>query len=280
MRGIRFPGRQGYGGRQSVKARLIMAGLMVGLTFFVYLGRSSTNEITGETQRVGMNISEEISLGLHTAPQMIRQHQGVSGSEEDNARVEAIGRKLLEGLNSELSRQGRKNPYPFEFTLLSDAQTINAFALPGGQVFITEALYQQLSSEDQVAGVIGHEIGHVLARHGAQQMAKGELTTGLASAVGVAAGDVEVGRMARMASQLLNMRYGREHELQSDEWGVKLMMMAGYDPEAMIGVMKVLEQASAGGPPEFFSTHPKPANRVAYLREIIDRAKSRVVPEN
>jgi predicted Zn-dependent protease len=138
-------------------------------------------------------------------------------------------------------------------------------------VFITQALYGALETEGQLAGVLGHEIGHILARHGNKQMARQGLFQGVAGAVGVLGGDMNSARMGQMISAVLSTKYGREAELESDKWGVRLMAMAGYDPTSMIGVMKILEEASGagGGPPEFLSTHPKPANRVEYIKEVI-----------
>jgi predicted Zn-dependent protease len=221
---------------------------------------------------VALSEKDEIALGLHAMPQMIRQHGGEHPDPRAQAHVDRIGGRLLAALNKWLAGHNppRRNPFPFEFHLLRDSRTINAFALPGGQVFITQALYQRLQTEGQLAGVIGHEIGHVLSRHGAQRLAQQRLTQGLAGAAGVAGGDINSARLAQAVGELVNMRYGREDELESDKWGVRLCAMAGYDPKAMYGVMKVLEEAApGGGPPEMMSTHPKPANRAKYVEEVI-----------
>src|SRR5262249_21699804 len=155
--------------------------------------------------------------------------------------IERVGHKLLAGgFEGEL-------PYPFEFHLLADPHTVNAFALPGGQVFITVALFGRLETEGQLAGVLGHEIGHVIERHGAQHLAKAQLTQGLIGAVAVGASDPnspldpqQAAMIASMVGQLINLRYGREDELQSDRWGVQLMLDSGYDPNSMIRVMEIL----------------------------------------
>ena len=136
-----------------------------------------------------------------------------------------------------------------------------------------------METEGQLAGVVGHEIGHVLSRHGAQRLAKQKLTQGLAGAAGVAGGDASSARMAMAIGQMINMQYGRQDELQSDEWGVILTTNAGYDPRAMIGVMKILDEAGGPSPPEWLSTHPKPANRARYLEELIAKAFPNGVPD-
>jgi predicted Zn-dependent protease len=153
--------------------------------------------------------------------------------------------------------------------LLGRDRSINAFALPGGQVFITESLFRSLTNEGQLAGILGHEIGHVLERHGAERISQNQLLQGLAGAAGVAGGDINSARMAQMIAGLVSMKYGRSDELESDRWGVELVTLAGYDPEHMIEVMDILERAGGSAPPDILSTHPSPANRREYINRII-----------
>jgi predicted Zn-dependent protease len=203
---------------------------------------------------------------------MAQMHGGPSRSADSQAWVGRVGERLLAALDKDLATKNRRNPYRqhFNFTLLADDRTVNAFALPGGQVFITAALFRALETEGQLAGVLGHEIGHVIERHSNQRMAKDQLIQGLAAAGGVAGGDVDSARMAQAIGQMVSMKYGRADELESDKWGVRLTYMAGYDPRSMIGLMKILDEASNGAsPPEFLSTHPKPDNRVAYIEHVI-----------
>jgi predicted Zn-dependent protease len=181
-----------------------------------------------------------------------------------------------------LQAQGRRDPYrdAFRLTLLDDPRTINAFALPGGPVFITEGLYRRLKTEGQLAGVLGHEIGHVLSRHSNKQLARQGLFQGIAGAVGVLGGDINSARMGQMISSVISTSYGRDAELEADRWGVRLSAQAGYDPRAMIGLMKILDEAGGGGgQPEFLSTHPKPANRIEYIKQVIAEQFPNGVPE-
>ena len=277
-------GGPSVGGRNNFKKRLILALILALFALVSYYGKpGDENAVTGEIERVAMiDEAQEIQLGLQAAPEMVRQHGGPSASAGDQQRVQQIGFRLLDALEQELRAKSRHNPYyeAFRFTLLADNKMVNAFALPGGQVFITEALYRDLQTEGQLAGVLGHEIGHVLARHGNKQMAKQGLFQGLAGAAGVLGGTEESARSAQMISAMISMKYGREHEHESDRWGVRLCAMAGYDPYAMIGVMEILDQATGGqGPPEFFSTHPKPVNRVAYIKQVIREEFPDGVPE-
>jgi predicted Zn-dependent protease len=286
--GFPFGGRQyGDGGsprRSNIKVRLIIAAVIVLFTLFAYYGRpGDENQITGETQRVALNEeTDEVQMGLQAMPEMAAQFGGVDPDPAAREMVAAVGERLLQALDDSLEPGGRNNPYrdAFRFTLLADDQTVNAFALPGGQVFVTRALFRELETEGQLAGVLGHEIGHVIERHGNERMAQQQLFQGLAGAAGVAGGDAQSARMAQAVAQFVQMKYGREDELQSDQWGVRLTTLAGYDPRAMIGVMEVLDRASQGrSPPEFFSTHPKPKNREKYINDLIAKEFPNGVPE-
>jgi predicted Zn-dependent protease len=242
-----------------------LLGLVVAaFAFFRYCSQADYNEVLGVTQYVGINEEQEIALGIQSAPQMIKQYGGLHTSEEGQRFVKQVGNRIVR------SSKASETPYRYDFHLLADPQTVNAFALPGGQVFITAALFARLETEEQLAGVLGHEIGHVVARHGAERIAKMELTQGLTGAAVVASGDYSTAQAAQMIGNLVNMSYGRDQELQSDELGVRFMVEAGYDPNALIDVMRILEEASGSQrQPEFTSTHPSPENRVERIREAI-----------
>jgi beta-barrel assembly-enhancing protease len=260
----------GYRRNSFPLGRLLAAALIALVSLLSYFGTRSKNELTGETQHVAMSVEQEIGMGLQAAPEMESQYGGLSDDEQGQAEVTKVGERLVARSVAATSR------CRFQFHLLADPQTINAFALPGGQVFITEGLFKRLTTEGQLAGVLGHEMGHVIERHSAQQLAKSQLTEGLTGAAVVASYDPDNPRSAETAAvaaaigKLVSLRYSRGDELQADEWGVKLTADAGYDPRAMIGVMQILEEASRGGaPPEFFSTHPNPQHRLQRIEELI-----------
>lgn len=270
---------RGAGGRGgSLKGRLAIAGVVVVLSLLGYFSSASVNPVTGEKQYVGMSIDQEIALGLQAAPEMAQQFGGKSGDPQALAKVASVGRRLLE-------RNRTSSPYTFDFHLLADTKTVNAFALPGGQIFITEALYRLLETEGQLAAVLGHEIGHVLERHSAQQLAKAQLSQGISTATVIAAYDPQrpetrySAQVAALIGQLVTMRFGREDELESDRWGVKLTSGGGYDPRAEIRVMEILAEAGGrGSAPEFFSTHPNPENRIERIKSAIAELFPQGVP--
>ena len=250
----------------------ILAAVVVALiSFGTYWCSTDHNEVTGENQRVAISPKQEIAIGLQAAPQMAQQYGGLSADPKATQLVKQIGQQLVQ------STAAASTEYAFDFHLLEDDNVVNAFALPGGQIFITEALLNRLQNIDQLAGVLGHEIGHVVARHSAEQMAKQKLAQGLTGAAVMATYDptnpatTQTAAVAQMVGQLVNMKYGRDDELESDDLGVRFMLKAGYDPQQMIEVMNILEQASGGGGgrPEFASTHPDPANRREKIKQAI-----------
>lgn len=220
--------------------------------------------MTGEEQHLSLAPQQEIALGLQAMPQMMQQYGGEHPDQQAQALVDRVGQRVV------AKSDAATTDWQFDFHLLADPRTVNAFALPGGQIFITAALLSQLESEGQLAGVLGHEVGHVVARHSAQRMAKQQLTQGITGAVLVAAGGGGEAQLAQMVGQMVNMKYGREDELQSDTLGVRFMSQAGYDPRAMIGVQEILARQHEGqAPPEIMSTHPSAPNRIQTIEAAI-----------
>jgi predicted Zn-dependent protease len=253
--------------------------VVAGVALATYYCRTSENPITGEKQRVALSRDQEIALGLQATPEMKRQFGGDDPSAADQERLDRIGRRLLAAIPRATDPS---TGYRFEFHLLADRKTVNAFALPGGQIFITRALYDRLPSDAMLAGVLGHEIGHVVRRHGAEHLAKAGLLQGLGAAVAVGAGDVSAAHAAQAVGSIVMMKHGRADEIESDTDGVATMIGARYDPTALVSVMKVLAEATdpggRGRPPEWASTHPNPESRVTAIREEIARRLPGGVP--
>ena len=273
--------RRSSGGGGLSKGRILIALVIAAFSVLSYCGSRSFNPFTGEEQYVAISKEQEIALGLQAAPEMAQQYGGADPDRDAQFLVDEVGQRIIEANDLD------ETDYPFEFTLLDDDQTVNAFALPGGQLFITAALFDQLETEGQLAGVLAHEVVHAVARHSAQQMAKAKLTQGLTGAAVIAAYDPndpstqQTAQVAALIGQVVNMKFGRDDELESDALGVRYMAEAGYDPRAMLEVMRILDQASQGQrPPEFFSTHPNPENRLENIRAAITEIYPDGVPEN
>jgi len=258
----------------SGRARFILAAVIALVALISYFGNTSVNPVTGEKQRVAMTPEQEVAIGLKAAPQMAAQMGGLSQNPKARELVQRVGARLVR------ESFAGKSAYKFSFHVLADRRTVNAFALPGGPIFITEGLLGRLRTEGELAGVLGHEIGHVIARHASERLAKQQLTQGLISAVVVGSGDYTSAQIAQLAGSMINMKYGRDDELESDALGVRIAFEAGYDPRAMAGVMEILAKASSGSQqPEFASTHPAPENRQARIREEIAKRFPSGVPD-
>ncbi|GAB5475999.1 MAG: M48 family metallopeptidase [Maribacter sp.] len=247
--------------RGSWKIRIFIGLAIVAFAFVKKCNNTEENPYTGRSQHITMNADQEIAIGLESAPQMAQQHGGLYPDERLQSFVDAVGNKLVQ------NSLARETPYKYDFHLLADDRTINAFALPGGQCFITYALFSQLN-EAQLAGVLGHEIGHVIGRHSAERIASSEFWRTATMGATVGAGDI--GNVVGGIGQNTLLKNGRGDELESDDLGVLIMMRSGYDPNEMIKVMQILK--AAAGPnrvPEFQSTHPDPENRIQKIKESI-----------
>jgi predicted Zn-dependent protease len=200
--------------RGSWRIRILIGLAIVAFAFIRRCSNQEENPYTGRTQNIDMTAEQEIAIGLQSAPQMAQQHGGLYPDEELQALVDAVGNKLV---NNSVARE---TPYQYEFHLLADDSTINAFALPGGQIFITYALFSQLN-EPQLAGVLGHEIGHVLGRHSAERIAESSFWQTLATGASVGG---DMGNLVAGIGQNTLLKNGRGDELESDEQGVLFMI--------------------------------------------------------
>ena len=250
---------------------LIVAIIVAIIGAITYFSSKSTNEVTGEVQHVNIAPDQEVALGLQAFPEMAQQFGGEIDQPVINNYVESVGQRVVQ------QSDAKDTPYKYDFHVLADPETINAFALPGGQVSITLGLLGRLHNEAELAGVLGHEVGHVVARHGAEQLAKSQLSQTLVGAATIAAYDPDNpnrsasnAAVAAAIGQLVSMRFGRQDELEADALGVRLMKEAGYDTRGMHDLLVTLEKLNQGGnAPEFFSTHPNPENRLARVDDLI-----------
>lgn len=248
--------------RGNWKIRIFIGLAIVGFAVVQRCNNKEKNPYTGRVQNINMTADQEIAIGLQSTPQIAQQYGGLYPDERMQSFVDAVGNKLVQ------NSIARETPYKYDFHLLADDKTINAFALPGGQIFITYALFSKLN-EAQLAGVLGHEIGHVIGRHSAERIAESNFwkTVSMGAQVGADAGNI-VGSIG----QNTLLKNGRGDELESDDLGVLFMIRSNYQPREMIRVMEILKEA--GGPnrvPEFQSTHPDPENRIEKIKKAIHK---------
>jgi beta-barrel assembly-enhancing protease len=267
------------GNAPRLSGRLIIALIIAAFSVIAYLSSTEYNPITQQKQHVDISPQQEITLGLQSAPEMAHQFGGMSHNAAMQSEVSEIGNTIVS------KTEVATTPYKFDFHLLADQKTINAFALPGGQVFITEGLLKLLPTQGEVACTLAHEIGHVAARHSAQQIAKQQLSQGLTGAAVLATYDPNDpstqnnAAVAALVAQVVSLKFGRQDELEADKLGVRFAAKAGYDPRSMIKVMQILEKASSSRTPEFFSTHPNPEHRIERIQQTIHEEFPNGVPE-
>lgn len=250
------------------------------LSAALVLGGCATNPVTGDADFVLMSEERELELGRDYHQKILKQYD-VYDDDRLQGRVERIGRRL--------AAQSHRPDIGYTFTVL-DSPEVNAFALPGGYIYITRGIMAYFNSEAELAGVLGHELGHVTARHSVQQHSAATASSILGSLVLAQAGAGQAGADLFQTLQLAAIRgYGREHELEADRLGAQYLARAGYDAERMLGVVGILADQEAyevrkakeeGREPSvyhgIFSTHP---DNDARLQEVIRAAKKYRAPE-
>lgn len=234
------------------KAYLIITAILMGLV----LNSCSVNPVTGKKQLVFMSEEQEIAMGQQADPEIV----AMFGLYQD-----PVLQKFIDEKGQEMAKISHRPNLKYEFKVV-DSPILNAFAVPGGYVYFTRGIMAHFNNEAEFAGVLGHEIGHITARHSVVQQRNQIL-----GQIGLIAGIVLVPEIAQFAEPasaglgLLLMRFGRDAERQSDELGVEYSSKIGYDARQMGKFFNTLERQSAasgqGEIPEFLSTHPSPANR-------------------
>ena len=249
------------------------------------LGACSTNPATGKSEFVLMSEEEEIQIGAQTHPQILRQYE-VYNDPELQRYVEEIGTRL-----ADISERPNLE---YTFTVL-DSEEVNAFAVPGGYVYVTRGLLSYLNSEAELAAVIGHEIGHITARHAVRQHRSSALLGTLGAVAGAAVGTAG-STLANFAGGALLSGYGRDMELEADALGARYLVSAGYDSEAMIDVVRILKNQELfeierakeeGREPRvyhgIFASHPDNDKRLRNVVKEADKLRTpdgEVRPEN
>jgi predicted Zn-dependent protease len=237
------------------------------------LAACATNPATGERQFTLMSEAQEVQIGRE-ADVEIRREMGVYEDADLQRYVNGIGQRL--------AKASERPELPWSFAVI-DEPAVNAFALPGGFIYLTRGILAFLHDEDELAGVLGHEIGHVTARHSAQQYTK-HTTAGVGLALlGIFVPEARpLQGAAEAATGLLLLKYGRDHERQADRLGVQYSAETGFDPAGVAGMLNTLARlddaaGSRRGVPNWLSTHPAPADRVAEVQAFVKEAHAKPV---
>jgi predicted Zn-dependent protease len=255
--------------------RLAAACLVLPIAFVLAVGAGcQTIPATGERKLLFFSEQDDVKLGKAARPDFEKEFGGPIQDPALQAYVRSVGMKVA----AEAKRLGERNaggPLPYEHTFTAlESKEVNAFALPGGPVYVTRGLLKAMKTEGQLAAVLGHETGHVYARHGSQQLTNQlglQILVGVAvTAAGGAEGAGAAGDLAKVVGALVGLKYSRGQESQADLLGLDYMVAAGYAPTEMVALMQVFEGMDKGGrPPEFLSTHPNPENRVQAIQHQI-----------
>ena len=227
----------------------------------------AVNPATGARQLSLVSESQEIAMGREYDPQVVSQ----MGLYPDSAL-----QRYVSNLGMQMARASERPNLPWSFRVLDDP-LVNAFAVPGGFIYITRGILAHMDSEAELAGILGHEIGHVTARHSVNQMSRQQLAQ-----LGLGVGMIlrpelqQFGDLAGAGLGLLFLKYGRDDEYESDDLGVRYMRQAGYNPRELASVFRTLAALSGEGgggrPPEWASTHPFPENREERILAAVSEA--------
>ena len=243
-----------------ITATVILALLFIGCT---------KAPITGRSQFIMVNPQQEMALGLKSAQQVLKTEK-ISTNPQQNAMVKRVGERIA-------AVTGQNN-YAWEFFVIDKDDEPNAFCLPGGKVFVYSGIFKYVSSDDELAAVMGHEIGHALARHGAERMSRGQLT----QATGQILGAVMQGRGNPQNTAMVMQAFGigsqlgvmlphsRTQEYEADHIGLVLMAKAGYNPQAALNFWQKFAR-SGKTPPEYLSTHPAPQHRIEQIKALLPK---------
>jgi predicted Zn-dependent protease len=244
---------------RSNRLPLVLLASLVGLSA---LAGCAVNPVTGERELLLISRDQEIAMGKEAAPEFEKEFGGKVDNAELQQYVQSVGRRMAEVSD---------RPMPYTYTLVA-SDVPNAFALPGGPIFITAGLMKRMTNERQLAAVLGHETGHVAARHSVQQMQKqmgAQLLVEIAARAGGAEGGGTVGDVAKIVSTMAILKYSRDDEYQADDLGIKYAAKAGYNPWGVVELLTLLEAMQESEPGRFqemFQTHPLSSKRIERAR--------------
>jgi predicted Zn-dependent protease len=237
---------------------------------FLITSSCSTNPVTGKKDVMFMSENQEIAIGKEADPQIVAQF----GLYEDPTLQRFINDK-----GQQMAKISHRNNLDYEFKIV-DSPVINAFAVPGGYVYFTRGIMAHFNNEAQFAGVLGHEIGHIAARHSAQQQSKSVLAqVGLIAGMILSPTLAQFGQQASQGLGLLLLKYGRDAERESDRLGVEYSTKIGYDAKEMadffITLQRKQEEAGNSPLPSFLSTHPDPGDRYNTVNKLAAAEKKK-----
>ncbi|AMM51825.1 peptidase M48 [Rufibacter sp. DG15C] len=251
-----------------MKKNIFYSGALAALLLF---NSCATNPVTGKKEVMLVTEDQELAMGLQADPQVVAQF----GLYNDPAM-----QKFIQEKGEQMAAVSHRSNLKYTFRVL-DSEVINAFALPGGYVYFTRGIMAHMNNEAQFAGVLGHEIGHVTARHSASQQSKATLTQGLLIGGMILSPQVaQMGETLSQGASLMFLKFGRDDERESDELGVEYSTKIGYDATHMADFFQTLQRSSAQSGaqelPDFMSSHPNPGDRYTTVKQLAAQWKQKV----
>lgn len=254
--------------KEPLIARLGPLVVLVLLALTVLAPSCATVPYTGREQFVIVSEEQSRELGAQAAQETLRQER-LSQDPRLVAQVQAVGRRIAAAAD--------RPDYQWRFNVIDNPKTANAFALPGGQVFVYSGLMSYVKNDAQLAAVMGHEVAHVLARHGAERMSVTAAAQTGGALLGAALGTSSQAFQEAYgiaANYGVILPYSRAHETEADRIGLILMAKAGYDPGQAVDFWTSMAQSAKGSqPPPFLSTHPAHAQRIRDIRAFLPEAR-------
>jgi len=220
----------------------------------------SVNPVTGDEELMFFSPENDVKLGRQYAAPIEKELGGRIPDENLQRYVNDVGQRM--------ARVCHRPDISYHFTAVEDRMT-NALALPGGYIFITRGLLKEMKTEGQLAAVLAHEVGHVVARDTMAALSRQLSMTALVAAAHVGGAPGRATQGASFISAMLSLQYSRDDEKEADMTGLSYMTQAGYDPNSIVEMMQILNELQTVRPLEFFSTHPNSESRVTYLKEKI-----------
>lgn len=214
------------------------------------------------------SMADQVKLGADEAARIRKEEPVLKATDPRVIELRKIGAELVAAIPPN-SMRGK--PWTYTFDII-DKNEVNAFALPGGPIFFYSGILSKMTTKDQMAGVVGHEIVHVLNQHWASQYADNtKRRLGILAVLTILNAGDTVFDLASVGDALYSLGYSRKHETESDKVGYDIMMRAGYNPNGMAEVFEMLAKEGGGGGPEWARTHPDANKRVASIREMVKK---------
>ena len=247
---------------------LVIPILILVLTSILFFSRKTQiNPATGAQQHISLTPDQEIALGIELAPQLAIRFGGIYQNDNADEKIKRIGRKLI--ASSDIA----KSPYQFDFHILSDSQSVNAFALPGGQIFLTLGLFKKLKTDDETAVILSHQIGHVIGRHASGKLFQSSVFEGILNSDTVLVSEFPARSVSKYLSDFLSLNYDEGDENEADQLGFNYEIKAGFSRKLFLNDFMATKN-SGTDTNVFFARHSNFINRKEKLEAILQKDKN------